>query len=192
MSVVEDIAVRNLYFESRNVLEIDLITVNSFGRVQIKSNGDIEDLNAVVAPELIGLNVLEQSLFDDILSDVVDEGRVKFGFSLACAKAASTFVGLPLYQYIGGIFSTSIPRIIFGDAVVDESFAPLGKPPSFEYQSLDTLSSMIAARTSPACLPFSDEGSWHIACGLSYDFIEIYKKEDINELLRIKEHMLEM
>jgi enolase len=100
MSVVEDIAVRNLYFESRNVLEIDLITANSFGRVQIKSGSDIDDLNAVVVPELIGLNVLEQPLFDDILSDVVDEGRVKFGFSLACAKAASTFVGLGGYSPI--------------------------------------------------------------------------------------------
>jgi hypothetical protein len=136
--------------------------------------------------------VLEQPLFDDILSDVVDEGRVKFGFSLACAKAASTFVGLPLYQYIGGVFAHSIPAIVFGDSIVDESFEQMGKPPSFEYQQLDTLTAMAAAKAPFTCLPFSDEGSWHIACGMSYDFIEIYKKEDINELLRIKEHMLEM
>jgi len=193
MSVVEDIALRMMYFESRNVLEIDLITANSFGRVQTKCESDIDDLNAVVVPELIGLNVLEQQLFDDILSDVVEEGRVRFGFSLACAKTASTYVGLPLYQYLGGIFSRSVPSIILGDSIVNESFVVTGKRPQGTSQQFDTLTAMAEGdRHAPSCLAFTDEGSWHVACGMSYDYIEIFKKEDINELLRIKEHMLEM
>jgi len=122
MSIIEDFALRKLYIESRDLLEIDLFTANSFGRTQIKSDSDIDDLYTVIVPELMGLNVLEQCLFDDILCEVIDDNKVRFGFSLACAKAAASFLGLPLYQYLGGIFDVRLRKAVLGGAIVDDEF----------------------------------------------------------------------
>ncbi|MBN1786209.1 MAG: hypothetical protein JW825_04390 [Candidatus Methanofastidiosa archaeon] len=191
MSIVEDFALRKLYIESRNMLEIDLLSANSFGRAQIKSDVDIDDLYTVIVPELMGLNILEQGVFDDILSDVIDDPRVRFGFSLACAKAAASFLGLPLYQYLGGIFNKVMPQIVLGGSLIDENFAELGRAGNLEYLRLDTLSSL-SKMDRASCIKYVEEGSWHVAYGLSFKFVEIYKREDINEYLRIKEHMSEV
>jgi len=190
MSIVEDFALHKLYIESRNLLEIDLFTANSFGRTQIKSDADIDDLYTVIVPELMGLNVLEQRLFDDILCDVIDDNRVRFGFSLACAKAAASFLGLPLYQYLGGIFNVRMPRPVLGGSIVDEEFNEIGRAGSLEYLRLDALS-QLSAHSKDSCIKYVEDGSWHVAYGLSFEFVEIYKREDINEYLRIKEHMSE-
>lgn len=191
MSIVEDFVLRKLYLESRNLLEIDLFSANSFGRVQIKADVDIEDLYAVVVPELMGLNILEQGIFDDILCDVIDDDKVRFGFSLACAKTASTFLGLPLYQYLGGIFNVKRPKMVLGGMIVDEDFNETGKAGNLTYQILDTLS-ILSKMDRTSCIKYVEDGSWHVAYGLSFDFVEIYKREDINEYLRIKEHMSEV
>lgn len=191
MSVIEDFVLRKLYIESKNLLEIDLFTSSSFGRAQIKSDGEIEDLYAIVVPELMGLNVLEQRLIDDMLVDVVDDARIRFGFSLACAKAAASHLGLPLYQYLGGIFNVHIPAILFGDGIVDDAFNVEGNPGNVVYQQLDTLTEL-SRMDKTSCIKYVEDGSCHVACGLSFAYLEIYKKQDINELIRIKEHMLEV
>ncbi len=191
MSIIEDFALRNLYVESKNLFEIDLFTGSSFGRAQVKCDVDIEDLYAVVVPELIGLNVMEQRLLDEILLDVVEDSKIRFAFSLACAKSAASYLGLPLYQYLGGIFTMNVPVIVFGDAIVDSTFNKLSKSHKIIYQDLDTLTELSKQEKS-SCIQYAEDGSWHVACGMGFDYIEIYKREDINELLRIKEHMLEV
>jgi hypothetical protein len=191
MSIVEDFALRKLYIESRNLLEIDLFTTSSFGRTQIKSDADIDDLYTVIVPELMGLNVLEQSLFDEILCDVIEDNKVRFGFSLACAKAAASYLGLPLYQYLGGIFNERLPKAVFGGCIVDEDFNEMGRAGNLEYLRLDALSNL-SGMDKRSCIKFVEDGSWHVAYGLSFEFVEIYKREDINEYLRIKEHMSEV
>ncbi|HPR42622.1 MAG TPA: hypothetical protein PK718_08800 [Candidatus Methanofastidiosa archaeon] len=191
MSIVEDFALRKLYIESRNLLEIDLFTANSFGRTQIKSDADIDDIYTVIVPELMGLNVLEQSLFDDILCDVIEDNRVRFGFSLACAKAAASYLGLPLHQYLGGIFSERMPKAVFGGSIIDDDFNETARAGNLDYLKLDSLSN-ISKMDKGSCIKFVEEGSWHVAYGLSFEYVEIYKREDINEYLRIKEHMSEV
>ncbi|MHC1604840.1 MAG: hypothetical protein ACXQTP_02570 [Candidatus Methanofastidiosia archaeon] len=191
MSVIEDVVLRNLFIESKNLLELDIFTSSSFGRSHVKSEADIEDIRDVVVPELIGLNVLEQKIIDAIIKDVIDDNKMRFAFSLACAKAAASYLGLPLYQYLGGIFNVKVPQVIFGGSVVDTEFKVVSKPKNFIYQKLDTITGL-SYQNKSSCIKYVEDGSWHIACGLSFDYVEIYRKEDINELLRIKEHMLEV
>jgi hypothetical protein len=191
VSVIEDFAIRTLYGETKDLIEIDLFTASSFGRAQVRASLDVDDLTTVVAPELIGLNVLEQRLFDDVVEDVSEDPNARFAFSLACAKAAASYIGLPLYQYLGGVFNVTTPSIVFGDSEVDTAFNSMGPAPRIDYHEPATLSSL-STQDPASGLQFVEEGSWHVACGLSYRYVEIYRKEDINELLRIKEHMTEV
>ncbi|UOD34272.1 phosphopyruvate hydratase [Deferribacteraceae bacterium V6Fe1] len=76
----------------------------------------VQNVNEVIAPEIEGIDVLEQKLIDEILLDI-DGTKNKeklganaiLGVSLACAKAAANALGLPLYRYIGGTFAHQLP-----------------------------------------------------------------------------------
>lgn len=76
----------------------------------------VANVNDKLAPELIGVDVTQQALLDKMLLDLDGtENKAKYGanailgVSLACAKAGAEEVGLPLYQYIGGTRTTSLP-----------------------------------------------------------------------------------
>ena len=76
----------------------------------------VKNVNEVIAPELIGLNVFEQPLIDKTLIELDgtdNKGKLGanaiLGVSLACAKAAAESIGLPLYQYIGGVNAKVLP-----------------------------------------------------------------------------------
>ncbi|MDY6820273.1 MAG: phosphopyruvate hydratase [Deferribacterota bacterium] len=76
----------------------------------------VQNVNDVIAPELEGIDVLEQKLIDELLIklDGTDNksklgANAILGASLACAKAASNATGLPLYRYIGGVFAHVLP-----------------------------------------------------------------------------------
>jgi enolase len=76
----------------------------------------ISHVNTELGPEMIGMDVTQQSLIDRRLLDLDGtENKAKYGanallgISLAAAKAASEDVGLPLYQYIGGTGATRLP-----------------------------------------------------------------------------------
>lgn len=76
----------------------------------------VDNVNNYIAEELIGLNVFDQILIDStmIQSDgTPNKGKFGanaiLGVSLACAKAAAESLGLPLYQYIGGVNSKVLP-----------------------------------------------------------------------------------
>jgi len=74
------------------------------------------NVNDVIAPELIGDNVLDQVAIDKKLIEIdgtENKGKLganaTLGVSIACAKAAADACGLSLYQYIGGINAKVLP-----------------------------------------------------------------------------------
>lgn len=76
----------------------------------------VRNVNNIIADELVGMNVLDQRLIDDVLK--VADGthnlhkmgaNAILGVSLACAKAAASSLGLPLYRYIGGANASRLP-----------------------------------------------------------------------------------
>ena len=78
-----------------------------------KAVGNVDD---IIAPELIGEDAADQSAIDRILLELDGtENKSKLGanamlgVSLACARAASNAVGLPLYRYLGGPLARTLP-----------------------------------------------------------------------------------
>ncbi|MEL6381325.1 MAG: phosphopyruvate hydratase [Cyanobacteria bacterium J06626_18] len=76
----------------------------------------VENVEDSLAPELMGINALEQSVVDNIMMDIDGtENKSKIGanailaVSLANAKAAAAAVGLPLYRYLGGPLANLLP-----------------------------------------------------------------------------------
>ncbi|NPV49038.1 MAG: phosphopyruvate hydratase [Armatimonadetes bacterium] len=76
----------------------------------------VNNVNEVIAPELVGMDATEQILIDDtMLALDGTENKSKLGanavlgVSLATAKAAAEALGLPLYQYIGGVSARTLP-----------------------------------------------------------------------------------
>ncbi|MGQ9473248.1 MAG: phosphopyruvate hydratase [Candidatus Caldatribacteriaceae bacterium] len=76
----------------------------------------VANVNEVIAPEIIGLDALDQALIDKILIDLdgtPNKGKLGanaiLGVSLAVAKAAAEYTGLPLYRYIGGSNAREMP-----------------------------------------------------------------------------------
>ncbi len=76
----------------------------------------VQNVNTEIADALIGQNVLDQRFIDHLLIDLDgtdNKSRLGanaiLGVSLACANAASEALGLPLYQYIGGVNAHTLP-----------------------------------------------------------------------------------
>jgi enolase len=76
----------------------------------------VDNVNNYIAEELIGMNVFDQVLIDKTmikLDGTENKGRFGanaiLGVSLACAKAAAEYLGLSLYQYIGGVNAKVLP-----------------------------------------------------------------------------------
>jgi len=92
----------------------------------------VEHVNNEIAAEIIGLNVFDQVLIDNLMIEL-DESKNKgnlganaiLGVSLAVAKAAAGSLGLPLYQYIGGVNAKTLPvpmmNIINGGSHADNN-----------------------------------------------------------------------
>lgn len=84
-----------------------------FGKGVLKA---VENVNGAIAEELVGRDALDQAGIDQALLDL-DGTQNKsslganaiLGASLACAKAAAEYCGLPLYRYIGGIAARLLP-----------------------------------------------------------------------------------
>ena len=106
----------------------------------------VENVNEVIGPELIGMSVLEQDAIDKFMIEL-DGTNTKsklganaiLGVSLACAKAAADYLGIPLYRYIGGSNTYVLPvpmmNIINGGSHSDAPIAfqefmirPIGAP----------------------------------------------------------------
>jgi len=94
----------------------------------------VENINKIIAPALIGKNVLNQIEIDRkmILMDGTPGksnlgANAILGISLAVAKAAAQYLQIPLYRYIGGVNSYVMPipmmNIINGGAHSDAPIA---------------------------------------------------------------------
>ena len=76
----------------------------------------VENVNNQIAPEIEGMNPFDQPAIDRALKELDgtdNKGKLGanaiLGVSLAVAKAAAESVGLPLYQYIGGVNAKELP-----------------------------------------------------------------------------------
>ncbi len=94
----------------------------------------VSNINEIIAPELIGMSALEQMEIDHTML-ALDGTKTKsklganaiLGVSLAVAKAAAAYLGIPLYRYIGGTNTYVMPvpmmNIINGGAHSDAPIA---------------------------------------------------------------------
>jgi enolase len=74
------------------------------------------NVNEVIAPELIEKDVLDQTEIDQILIELDGTpnkerlgANTLLGVSLACCRAAASYLELPLYRYIGGLGASLLP-----------------------------------------------------------------------------------
>ena len=90
----------------------------------------VRNVNDAIAPELVGYNVFDQVTIDHKLCELDGTpNKAKFGanailgVSLAVARAAADFLGVPLYRYIGGVNAKQLPlpmmNILNGGAHAD-------------------------------------------------------------------------
>ena len=75
-----------------------------------------ENVNEAIAEEIIGLDATDQVNIDHTMLELDGtENKSKLGanamlgVSMAVARAAADYVGLPLYKYLGGIHTTLLP-----------------------------------------------------------------------------------
>ncbi len=76
----------------------------------------VDNVNQIIAPELEGMDATDQPGIDGLLIEL-DETKNKsklganaiLGVSMAVARAAAEEVGLPLFQYIGGVNAKQLP-----------------------------------------------------------------------------------
>ena len=94
--------------------------------VELRDGGDyfmgkgvtkaVENVNNIIAEKLLGFSVFDQQEIDQYLIDMdgtENKGNLGanaiLGVSLAVAKAAAVELGMPLYRYIGGVSSSTLP-----------------------------------------------------------------------------------
>jgi len=92
----------------------------------------VENVNEIIAPEIIGLDAVDQVAIDEILIELDGtENKSKLGanamlgVSMAVARAASEALELPFFQYIGGVNAKQLPmpmmNILNGGAHADNN-----------------------------------------------------------------------
>ncbi len=92
----------------------------------------VENVNELIAPEIVGMDVTQQVLIDQIMIELDGTpnksklgANAILGVSMAVARAAAEYVGLPLYLYLGGFNAKTLPtpmmNIINGGSHADNS-----------------------------------------------------------------------
>ncbi|HBS91694.1 MAG TPA: phosphopyruvate hydratase [Erysipelotrichaceae bacterium] len=92
----------------------------------------VENVNDIIADAVIGLDVRDQNLIDYTmiqLDGTKDKSKLGanaiLGVSMAAAKAAADFYGMPLYKYLGGFNGKTLPvpmmNVINGGSHADSS-----------------------------------------------------------------------
>ncbi|TLS35327.1 phosphopyruvate hydratase [Pseudalkalibacillus caeni] len=92
----------------------------------------VENVNEVIAPELIGTDALDQIGIDKAMIDMdgtENKGKLGanaiLGVSMAVARAASNYLDIPLYVYLGGVNAKTLPtpmmNILNGGAHADNN-----------------------------------------------------------------------
>ncbi|CAI8287730.1 MAG: Enolase [Polaribacter sp. SA4-10] len=142
MSIIINIHARQI-FDSRGnpTVEVDVTTENGvMGRAAVPSGAStgeheavelrdggkaymgkgvlkaIDNVNQIIAHELLGVSVFEQNTIDQLMIDLDGTpnksklgANAILGVSLAAAKAAANELGMPLYRYIGGVSANTLP-----------------------------------------------------------------------------------
>ena len=142
MSIIISVHARQI-FDSRGnpTVEVDVITDKGIlGRAAVPSGAStgeheavelrdrsadymgksvynaIDNVNKIIAQEIIGTSVFEQESIDNImikLDGTPNKSKLGanaiLGVSLAVAKAAANELGLPLYRYVGGVSAKTLP-----------------------------------------------------------------------------------
>jgi enolase len=92
----------------------------------------VANITNQIAPELLGLDATDQALIDRVLVELdgtANKGSLganaMLAVSMANARAASAAHGLPLFRYLGGVFTQELPvplmNIINGGAHADNN-----------------------------------------------------------------------
>ncbi|MDP5157027.1 MAG: phosphopyruvate hydratase [Flaviramulus sp.] len=142
MSIIINIHARQILDSRGNpTVEVDVVTENDvLGRAAVPSGAStgeheavelrdggkaymgkgvlkaVDNVNSIIAQELLGVSVFEQNLIDQIMIDL-DGTKNKsklganaiLGVSLAVAKAAAAELNMPLYRYVGGVSANTLP-----------------------------------------------------------------------------------
>ncbi|HZJ99457.1 MAG TPA: phosphopyruvate hydratase, partial [Tissierellaceae bacterium] len=76
----------------------------------------VNNVNEIIAEEVVGMDVFDQVSIDQLMIDLdgtPNKGKLGanaiLGVSIAVARAAANELGMPLYQYIGGINAKVLP-----------------------------------------------------------------------------------
>ena len=76
----------------------------------------VNNVNEIIAPEVIGYDAAEQVLIDNIMIQLDGTSNKQklganaiLGVSLACARATALELNMPLYRYIGGTNAKLLP-----------------------------------------------------------------------------------
>ena len=76
----------------------------------------IDNVNTIIAPELIGSDVLDQTGIDALLIELDGTDNKNnlganaiLGVSMAVARAAAAYLEQPLYKYLGGVNANTLP-----------------------------------------------------------------------------------
>ncbi len=76
----------------------------------------VDNVNGEIAEAVLGLSALRQVQLDTMLIDLDDTenksrlgANAMLGVSMATARAAANFLGLPLYKYLGGVNAKLLP-----------------------------------------------------------------------------------
>ena len=142
MSIIINVHARQILDSRGNpTVEVDVVTESGImGRaavpsgastgeheaVELRDGGDtymgkgvlkaVENVNSVIAQELLGVSVFEQNAIDQLMIDLDGTpnksklgANAILGVSLAVAKAAANELGLPLYRYVGGVSANTLP-----------------------------------------------------------------------------------
>ena len=173
MSLIIDIHARQILDSRGNpTIEVDVLTENgALGRAAVPSGAStgaheavelrdndktkymgkgvlkaVENVNEILAKELLGVDVFDQNGIDKIMIDLdgtENKGKLGanaiLGISLAVAKAAAQESRQPLYRYIGGVNANTLPipmmNIVNGGSHSDAPIAfqefmimPVGAP----------------------------------------------------------------
>ncbi|WP_096190195.1 phosphopyruvate hydratase [Evansella halocellulosilytica] len=101
-------------------------STGEYEAVELRDGGDawmgkgvlkaIENVNEVIAPEIVGYDALDQLGIDQLMIELdgtENKGKLGanaiLGVSMAVARAAAEALGLPLYVYLGGFNAKSLP-----------------------------------------------------------------------------------
>lgn len=142
MSIIVSVHARQILDSRGNpTVEVDVITENgSLGRAAVPSGAStgeheahelrdggntymgkgvlkaVENVNTVIAEELLGMSVFEQNAIDQAMIELDGTpnkaklgANAILGVSLAVAKAAAEELGMPLYRYVGGVSANTLP-----------------------------------------------------------------------------------